>query len=241
MKTILTILLFLQSFQKTQVHADTNIPLVVDYARFKAEGNWNYVELYLSIPRDKLEFKLVESNYEAQYIFGYEVYLGDSTVAGDSWTGVDRVDSLNAIQSGQRITDQASLFLPEGDYRIITVVRDLAGGDVGSFETELILPPHSKSHMMMSDIQLSLQISRTTEEGRFVKNGLRILPNPQGMYTMTWPVLNYYYEIYNLSSANEGIGSTYEIHVRLEADGAVIRELPSKKGNWSDHAIARAL
>ena len=219
--------------------AEHTIPLIVDFARFNAEGEWNYIDLYFSIPRDRLSFEEAEDGYEAHYVFGYEVMLDDSTVANDSWAGVDRVDSLEAVLSGQRINDQASLFLAPGSYRLNAVVKDVMRGGVGTYSTELDVKPYSGDHLQMSDIQLGLRISRQGEEDRFVKNGLRIIPNPQGMYTMSWPILYYYIEIYNLSPFGDA-DSTYSILARIEDGEQIIRQLAKKKSNRSSCSIVDA-
>lgn len=77
-----------------QMTEDDQISLHGDFARFRAQEGWNYVEMYFSIPRERLKYELKDETYVAQFKLGVEIFLGDSLVSRESWQNVDRIDSL---------------------------------------------------------------------------------------------------------------------------------------------------
>ena len=221
-----------------QTPAFGSIPLNVDVARFKAEDGWNYVEVYFSVPRDRLGHRRVGDVFAARFTLRIELTAGDSTVVEDTWENVDRVDSLGAITRSQVINDQASLFLREGDYRLKAVIEVTASGATGEYESELPIHPFPRNTFSASDIQLALRIVRSTGEGKFIKNGFNILPNPQSVYTMEWPVLYYYCELYNLSPLQSAGDSTYVVQAVIrDAQANVVRTMPAKRGVRSGSSI----
>ena len=92
---------------------------------------------------------------------------------------------------------------------------------IGEFETE---------KLDLSDIQLGLNITPDRTQGRFNKNGYRVIPNPRGIYGSGLPSLYYYAEIYNLSPLQENSDSTYtvKLHIR-DQQGTLVLNIPAKQ------------
>lgn len=211
-----------------QMTEDDQISLHGDFARFRAQEGWNYVEMYFSIPRERLKYELKDETYVAQFKLGVEIFLGDSLVSRESWQNVDRIDSLGAIQ-GQELFDQFSTFLNEGMYHVRVTITDLEHAKTGLLEMDLPIQSFSSDSLEMGDIQMALRIVPDRNKSKFVKNGYNILPNPHRVYGPDWPILYYYCEIYNLSPLKGSVDSTYIVNIKLlDMNQHVIRSLPPK-------------
>jgi GWxTD domain-containing protein len=103
--------------------------------------------------------------------------------------------------------DASRLEAPPGSYRLNTLLMDPVSGRRATVEELLELPDFSGDELMVSDI-LPAALIREVEadrEGRFIRNGLEVLPLP-GRVIQTDQPLFIYYEIYNL--AKDAIGAT---------------------------------
>ena len=81
---------------------------------------------------------------------------------------------------------------------------------------------YSGSDLAMSQIQLATDISSASDSCQFVKNGLKIIPNPSGRFSRE-DLLYSYLEIYNLSLNSAGQGQ-FSIEYQLT------HTKPRKKG-----------
>lgn len=206
-----------------------DIQFDIDLARFRASDDWSYLEIYFSIPRKEFEHRKVENHYQATFEMGVNLFIEDSLVAEKIWKGIDRIDSLSALKSWQRVNTQSSFFLNEGRFKLRARVTDLSQKKGGWYEQNLEIVPFSRTVLDISDIQLATQIVPDTSRGRLVKNGYRIVSNPTGMYGLELPLLYYYCEIYNLSSRVEGDDSTYSVRrTVLDVQGNVVKEILPK-------------
>jgi len=203
----------------------------LDYARFMGNADFQFVELYLEIPRTHFQYESIGDRYRARVQFTIEVFAHDSLVLSQSWQSQDVVDSLGTIQQGQLFQEVYSMYLRPGSYRILTQVTDLVAQRKMEKTLDMtVFLPDSK-RLTLSDIQLASSIARDTVQSRFVKNGYRILPNASGIYGTSLPVVYYYAEIYNLSPLLPQRDSTYTVQVQLvDATGKVIKQGSAKSG-----------
>lgn len=110
--------------------------------------------------------------------------------------------SKNAVGVDLR-TASMSLEAPPGDYRSAVEVRDEASRRIGIFQMPMTVTDYTGDSLMVSGIKIASAITPTDEEGAFVRNGLRIDPNPSHIFPQDAPVY-FYYEIYNLSTDETG-------------------------------------
>ncbi len=112
-------------------------------------------------------------------------------------------------------TGVMDLDVPAGNYRAVIEVRDEATRRIGIFEQDYPVPEYTGNTLMMSDIKLAVSISPAeTSDGPFVRNGLRIEPNPARLYQRTDPV-HFYYEIYNLTRDASG-RTSYQVELEVK-------------------------
>ncbi|MFQ6092692.1 MAG: hypothetical protein ACE5OR_08435 [bacterium] len=74
---------------------------------------------------------------------------------------------------------------------------------IGINKDEITVEDYTSLNLMISDLQLAEYISPTTEEGKFVKKGLPVIPHPVRRYDTSQPVY-IYFEIYNLTRDDYG-------------------------------------
>jgi GWxTD domain-containing protein len=191
------------------------IPFDMDVARFRASDDWSYLEVYFSIPREKLDYRKKDDHYQSDFRIQVEVFSKDSLAARYQRDISDQIDSLGSLRVGQYIYDQASFYLREGNYSIRGGVLDLFHKTENWTTRELIVVPFSRDSLSLSDVQLAVQIQPDTSQKKFVKNGYRIIPNPRHLYGIELPILYYYVEIYNLSPLSDGVDSTYAVKISI--------------------------
>lgn len=203
----------------------------LDYARFAGNGNFQFVELYLEIPRTHFQYKSISGKYRARVQFTIEVFVHDSLALSQSWENHDVVDSLATIQQGQLFQEVYGMYLRPGQYRILSRVTDLVAQRKMEKTLDIHVFPVDPKKLTLSDIQLASSIAQDTAQTRFVKNGYQILPNASGIYGSSLPMIYYYAEIYNLSPLTPLIDSTYTTQVQLvDASGKVIKQGNKKSG-----------
>jgi GWxTD domain-containing protein len=201
-----------------------------DYACFSAAEGWSYLELYFSIPRSSLSHSGEHEKLQAVFEIIINLYKEDSLIHNKTKRLTDVVDSLNEVKKGEHIIDLYALFLLPGQYRCKVNVKDLHSGIEGDREYDIDIRSFTGEGIKLSDIQLGYRIMPRKQQGRFIKNGYYVLPNPSGIYGPTWPNLYYYTEIYNLSDLQEGSDSCYTVTTIIKDNaGTVVKEMPAKR------------
>ena len=94
--------------------------------------------------------------------------------------------------------DIFALALPFKHFSSTMSVTDKLSGFSGEYILDINIPAAGKD-FYLSDVQLSSGIKRTNTSGKYVKNGLEIIPYPRKTYDLLQPMLYYYVELNNLS------------------------------------------
>jgi GWxTD domain-containing protein len=200
-------------------------PFMMDTAQFRQSHGLVYLEVYLMIQRDRLQFLQVTDGFEAVYEIRLDVYTSDTLFSSTSYEMVDRALRLEDITPRQKLPDIFVYNLLPGDYSIKGFVTDLNQNVIHTRSLDLTLEAFSDSILDVSDVELATKLKRGTEGSKFYKNGFLVIPNAERIYGTSLPMLYYFAEIYNLSSS-EG---EYVVN-RLILDDALneVRRLPRK-------------
>jgi len=183
-----------------QFKKNTEKQVQMDYAAFQAKEDWTYLEMYFTIPRDALKRTSEGNLFRAEYTTAVYLYAGDSLAMEKSWKDVDSVQSMEDIKKGQSLTNQTSFFIKEGHYKVKAVITDLNDQSKQTVERTVDIRQFSRSELDISDLELALQVRPDTVQTRFYKNGYTVIPNPPALYGLEIPVLNYYCEIYLITT-----------------------------------------
>jgi GWxTD domain-containing protein len=225
-------LVFAQSQEKNSFRVH------LDYARFRAEQNLSFVEIFYAFDRDTILHKIDGQFFKASYRTTIEISANDSLLKTIRLHGTDSVDSLSQIHADQMINDVYGLVLGAGKFKINVTVSDLGSGRQGSSQIEFNILPVGSTKLTLSDIQLALNIKRSQQQNRFIKNGLQIIPNPSAIYNLNWPVLYYYFEIYNLQNPNVKPDAQYTISGEIkDIGGEIMKTIAAKSKKISSKAV----
>jgi hypothetical protein len=90
-----------------------------------------------------------------------------------------------------------------GSYRVAFFVQQPATKRVGGWKEEMRVPHFDNGELAMSSIVLASSIEPAIGNDPFIRNGLRVLPNPYRRFPRAKPV-HVYFELYNLTPDAEG-------------------------------------
>lgn len=208
-----------------QIIRGGEIQFYADIARFKAKNDLNYLELYISVPRNQIAHLKEGNQYSANFEMGVNIFFGDSLLSQSTKQMVDRVNSLEEIEQQQLLYNIFAFSFQNGDFKIQSRITDLKRNIGGWHEQQISIHPFPDSGLSISDIQISTQIVQDASNHPLVKNGYRITPYPSRLYGIELPILYYYSEIYNLSPTTAGEDSNYSIVVSVIDDkGNITKE-----------------
>jgi GWxTD domain-containing protein len=201
--------------------------VALDYACFRGPDETSYVEIYSSIQRDGLTYSVVSDTLRADFMMVLSIGFQNELVLADTFSGTDIAAHRDSIQPGQFFPHVFQYFMKPGEYQLRAslfqnseIVEDLLNRPINirSF------PPEQFS---LSDIQLGCNLEYTDEtDSQFIKNGIRILPNPTRFFGTELPVFYYYLEAYGLafdSTANDSI-AVFRTILRGEDDSPARKE-----------------
>ena len=125
-----------------------------------------------------------------------------------AWQEVDNHQEkmLVPIRKGEWYIDLYRFEVPPDSYQIAFYLRP---GDIdflGGWKFEKQVPDYYSTGLSISDIELATRIEPAIKPGKFVKNGLVVVPNPTRLFDLKTPVY-IYFEIYHLTQDFAGNSS----------------------------------
>jgi GWxTD domain-containing protein len=188
----------------------------LDYAAFLGNEDYGVLEVYLNVPRDIFQFvKNDDGIFESNIFFRVALIQNDSIVAIDEWSIKDKKFSETET-GGQKIPEISILQAEPGVYELAAYTFDLNTKDKFSNTMAVEIPDFANSDtLMISDIQLGIQMGKTETKNKFSKYfGYDILPNASLIFTEGRMKIYPFCEVYNLQY-EEGQENTYEIKYSL--------------------------
>jgi VWFA-related protein len=106
--------------------------------------------------------------------------------------------------AARQVLYQTGVTLPPGRFSLKIVVRENATGQMGTFETKIVVPELKQAPVKVSSVVLSTQLQSAA--GRrtaspLVRNGLELLPNLTHIVSRSQK-LYFYYEVYDPTQEN---------------------------------------
>jgi len=196
----------------------------VDTATFKAldDPSKSYVEIYILLSSKSLQFETVAGETWAHLQFQATIVdsLGVSHM-DRQWRKDISLSPQEDLLKGYSLFEVVGVLLQPNFYDIHITLSDEISGSTGSVSGELYVPKFAPDIFSVSQLELSLDIAASAEAGDFVKNGVRVLPNPTRTYSSTVPVLYYYAEIYELLLGPD-VDSTYTVRQEIRSTSDVL-------------------
>lgn len=206
----------------------SRLSLEADYAAFRYQDDTTaaYVEIHYNLTRNQLKFEPDEAGYIA--LIDFDLALKDTSGAiidTISWTAGNRIERLSSLEKGGfLITDMITDVIPFGRYNV--ELKASNGGKTGRAIFPMEVPAFNPGSPQLSTIEFAYKIEPDTA-GRFVKNGIRVMPNPSHDYTHESGFGHYYAEGYGLDVGPNGDSVFLVAAEIMNADGAVIQKLPT--------------
>jgi len=171
-------------------------------AFFKAPNDMTALEVYYSLP--------LPSNKEmAKIPDTTALYEHGLTLHDLQWREIQRRNGTVSMgetagnNKEQHFVGQYRFFVKPDSYHAAFFVRQPATQKLEGWKQDFRLPNFSENELAMSSIVLASSIEPASGNESFVKNGLRISPNPSRRFDRKKPVY-VYFEVYHLIPDAEG-------------------------------------
>jgi hypothetical protein len=200
----------------------------VDFASFADPGrqDTSYVEIYYVINREDLTFKETEGELRAG--FRIETALADAQGEIQAEQVQEKrtpARSLNEIHAERFLITLSRFLLEPGDYHLQTKITDSNSDRQGTFKDTIAVRDYLPEILQLSDLEVATSITADSMGREFVKNKLRVIPNPIRTYEPKRSLLYFYSEIYNLSLGEGTYTTRYYV---IDARGKIYKRLPPK-------------
>jgi len=172
------------------------INLVLDYARFFAPPEQPFIEFYLSINGNSLEYQLKENgNVQARLEITYIVEQDEEVVSFKKF--VLNSPEYKEGSDKMEMIDIKRLAIPNGALNFTIVARDLVSGERIENTQTFEAREFNTDKLIISDIILARTLKLTEEASNFNKNGYEVIPNFVHYYKENQEEFLFYLEIYN--------------------------------------------
>ena len=163
---------------------------------FRGSRDSTRVEIYLEVPVK--EITPTEQGWPGER----SVVVYDRT-----WREVHRSIDRSPLQVlpgfDEELLDTMAFNLQPGDYFMAVKVRDLKSKRTQVIRDSLRVEGYEGDTLRISGIEIARRIAPTTEEGKFVKQGLEVIPMPSLTFKRNKDVF-LYFEVYNLTRDPQG-------------------------------------
>jgi GWxTD domain-containing protein len=200
--------------------------VALDYACFRGPDEASFVEVYASIQRDGLTYHLDADTLRADFTMVLSISFENEIILADTFSGTDFTAHRDSIQPGQFFPHVFQYFMKPGEYQLraslfqdSVIVEDL-------LSRPITIRSFTAEQFALSDLQLGCDMEYTDSvDSQFIKNGVRILPNPTRFYGTQMPVFYYYLEAYGLTFDSTSHDSIAVFRTILKGDD----ETPARK------------
>ncbi len=251
---LLSSLVILSSaFSSTPQKADITTPFIsvgdgplflLDYSNYKGLNDDTFVEFYVQVSYDELQFIKKARRFYAEYEVDFSV-LTESDSLLENYVNVDRVevDTYAETQSGQkaRVMLFGYSFAP-GTYKIKARLTDRETRSTSFLERKFSTKNFRLRQLAISDVQLSHRIEPAPDGQPYVKNNRYIEPNASRVFAHGVNTDIYiYFEVYNFAYVPNCDKSTYTTLIFFfDQDGnqiAQLKRVNEKPGDTCAHSM----
>lgn len=193
-------------------------------AQFRTQDNATELDVYYGLPMSELTFQLDFSG-------GYSSNVKSGIAVFDTlWNVMARYSQPMKLTSREMPTrargdihvDEHVPLIIDGGKRILLSVQaeDVATGRLQAYQENLQIAHYDTMTLSMSDIVIAGDIREvgTDEQGKFIRDGLRIMPMASLMFRRNQP-MHVYFEIYNLTRGEDYGDTEYEVEHAIRVGG----------------------
>jgi len=178
----------------------TDLPVVVSSGYFRMANDRYYVPLSVAVSGAPLRNSQQKSTLDVLGVIRDEQGRPVGRMRETLDVGADA-----GGQPSRRVLYQSGLTLPPGRFAVKVVVRENAGGAMGSFETGVFVPDLRQAPVKVSSVTLSTLVrpvaGRRRSESPLVREGVELLPSLSHVVDRDRKMY-FYYEVYDPAAAN---------------------------------------
>jgi hypothetical protein len=172
---------------------NTDLPLYLATAFFRIDGEKYFVATSLVVPGSAIPFTTdTDKDRVTIDVMGLVRDQQSKFPVGNVRETVKLATQTSQQVRRKNIQYETGFLLPPGTYHLKFVVRENAGGKLGSFETDFTVPDLKKSPLKMSSVVLASQTGIKPK----APSPLPVVPNVAHVFTSDRP-LYLYYEVYD--------------------------------------------
>jgi VWFA-related protein len=189
----------LQEQLLTQIPA-TDVPLFVTAGWFRLAADRYYVPVSLAVPGAAVPPSKDKVTLDVAGFVRDERGVPVGRIRDTLTVPPASADSLSARQ----VLYQTGITLPPGRFSLKLVVRENTTGQMGTFETPVLVPELKNAPVRVSSIVLSTQLQNTAgrkSQSPLVRDGVELVPNLTHIVGRDQK-LYFYYEVYEPSAEN---------------------------------------
>jgi VWFA-related protein len=178
----------------------TDLPVYLNTEYFRAKEDRYFVPVSIVVPGSAIPF--VQSSDKDKATLDIMGLVREKQTKFPVGSVRDTVKlSMDGAQQVRRKNVQygTGFVLPPGSYHLKFVVRENENGQMGSFESDLVIPDMKKQQLRMSTVVVASQrvpSSQKKTQNPLVSDGQEIIPNLAHVFLADQPLL-FYYEVYD--------------------------------------------
>jgi VWFA-related protein len=228
--------------QLTTPIAATDVPLFVTAGWFRLAADKYYVPISVAVPGASIPSAAESSGKTPSTTLDIAGFIRDERGAP-----VGRIrDTLTVPPAGadglaaRQVLYQTGVTLPPGRFSMRIVVRENANGQMGTFETAVLVPELKQAPVKVSSLVLGTQLQNVAARktsSPLVRDGLELVPNLTHIVRRGQKVY-FYYEVYD--PASEGGASQLRTNLTFYRGKVKVFETPVVERTRLDVADRRA-
>lgn len=210
----------------------------VDTSEFRGAPGWVRREIYVLID--------VHQIWPGQETVG-ELHLEVTVFDSTGVAVLERKETQRVFRDENDRGDRSSPFkkaiildLRPGPYRYRLKLEDRHTSKIGTFEGAFRARDYEHPGLVFSDLQFASELVRTSEEGPFVRQGWKVIPNMTRHHLAGEP-LKVYFELYNFLVDEAEAEDSFILGYSLrDSDDQPVRTFPAKRFLKPGESIVKA-
>ena len=218
-------------YRDLPLRATGDLRVFAETAGFRGPQNLTRLEVYTLIDARQLQFVPEEDKYVSQIDFALSLRdSAGSPEIREVWTRNVSVENIRELkQNGALVRDVVALDIAPGPYAITLSAEDIYGDLAGTCEGHVRVRGFEGPALVVSDIVFASELEKAEADGRFVRNGYRVVPNTTRFFRVGKPI-EIYFEIYNFKIVADNPKDSFVLGYSLmDAEGMAVKSYPAKR------------
>ena len=217
---VMLLMLGISSFSQVSEQIPISVQAGITVFHGPSETGESFVQFPFSVKRNQFAFIAVDSTEQFKATIYAEVILSDTLGnhldSASTYYYTFAINRQNSKDGDIKLFNYLSLMIKPGAYKAILNVFDVTNKNEGSFIYDRIeIDSPIPGRLSLSNLELAHDIkivneSSNVNQSPLDKNGLRIIPNPMGLYSQADSNLFVYAELYNLVY-DENVADSFEL------------------------------